>query len=61
MAFERGQRLRLPHRNELMSVDHAVEMLNGWRLYLEADDGTIQRVELTSEDASLNFHRPLLA
>jgi SNF2 family DNA or RNA helicase len=51
MAFERGQRLRLPHRNELMSVDHAVEMLNGWRLYLEADDGTIQRVELTSEDA----------
>ena len=47
MAFERGQRLRLPHRNELMSVDHAVEMLNGWRLYLEADDGTIQRVELT--------------
>lgn len=51
MIFERGQRLKLPHSNELMSVDHAVEMPTGWRLYLEADDGTIQRVELTSEDA----------
>ncbi|MDI7268354.1 MAG: helicase-related protein, partial [Myxococcota bacterium] len=52
IRFEAGQRVRLPGAESFVTVDDARETPDGWRLYLQADDGSIARISLTSGEAS---------
>ncbi len=53
-TFEPGQRLHIPGRPlpEWVTVDFAAAVpTGGWKIYVKADDGAIQAVELTDDEA----------
>lgn len=52
VRFEAGQRLRLPGTESFATVDDARETPDGWRLYLQGDDGSITKLSVTNADAS---------
>ncbi len=51
MTFERGQRVRIPHRPDLpghVLVEMANQVGDGWLLFVEQATGTFAKVELTA-------------
>jgi len=50
--FEVGQRVRLAGADSFATVDDARETEGGWRLYLQGDDGSIAKVNLSMSDAA---------
>ncbi len=53
VRFEAGQRVRLPGAESFSTIDDARETQDGWRLYLQGDDGGIAKVNLSSSEAAL--------
>jgi superfamily II DNA or RNA helicase len=52
VRFEAGQRVRLPGVESFATVDDARETQDGWRLYVQGDDGSITKVSLSKSDAA---------
>jgi hypothetical protein len=50
--FEAGQRVRLPSTESFVPIDDARETPEGWRLYLQGNDGSIAKVNLTTAEAA---------
>lgn len=51
VRFEPGQRVRLPGVESFVTIDDAREVADGWRLYLQGEDGSISKITLTAEEA----------
>jgi superfamily II DNA or RNA helicase len=52
VRFEAGQRIRLPGSEAFATVDDARETADGWRLYLQGDDGHIAKINLTKSEVA---------
>lgn len=52
LRFEAGQRVRLPGTDSFLTVDDASETPDGWRLYLQGDDGSIVKINLAKGEAA---------
>ncbi len=55
MTFEPGSRVRIPHRPDLpgyVLIENAIQMGDGWKLYVEEASGSLQKVELNQEQAA---------
>lgn len=51
IRFEPGQRVRLPGVESFATIDDVREVADGWRLYLQGEDGSISKINLTAEEA----------
>ena len=54
MTFERGQRVRIPHRSDLpghVLIEMANQVDDGWLLFVEQAKGSFAKVELTAAQA----------